>query len=750
MSKRTTMVLGGIAVAMLAYILFFERGTLSTGELEARRGRVIETFVRARVTRLEITAGETHVVLVRAEDEGEETLDTLGVGDWSLEAPVHAPADGESVDGLVSSLEWLDARHTLEGISTEDRHRFGFDEPRATVAFTVAGESHELIVGGDDPRGEGLYVTLDTGDTAWICGRDLMEALQHDADYFRNKELFRHFRIRDARHVELTNADTHAVLERANNEDGQAGPWRLTDPVHAFARAAAVDGVLQVLTHARATRFLGEEPEADLGTPTRELRIERAPAEAGATGDDADRSPMRLRVIGPCPDHADEVVAVVNDGPVVCVLSSDLEALDTDLEHLRETRLVSTPDDRVDTITLAHGETSFTLRRTEGGWRIGADADTRDADDDAVAELMHGLRAQEAQEFQPSTEDALTAHGIGAPTAVVTITRTDDAAAEIVTFGATDAVGVWVRRGDEEQIARFDRAAQALVLESAIAFRRRQLADRSADDATEVRITRGTDTEVVTHEDDGWHVSAPSAMVADDASVRDVARAVGSLEAVRFVADAATTAHGLDHPRYVVTVHFAAPHADEHGEEDEGEDDDDAHEEGPVDLVVHVGADTDGGAFATFGDDEAVFVVASGLVDALARPLASRDLLAIPSGGIAALAITGPNGRVALREEGDHWVTDLGQAASGPTTALFDQLASLHASGVEPYGTAMPTPVITIESTARTGGDVTRIEIGPVVNGGEAAAYRLARITGAPVVFRIPDQAATAFADYHP
>lgn len=749
MSKRTTMVLGGIAVAMLAYILIFERNTLSTAELDARRGRVIETFVRAHVTRVEVEAGDTHVALQRAADQGEETLDTFGVGEWTLEAPVHADADGEAVDGLLSALEWLDARRTLEGTSAEDRARFGLDHPVATVTFTVAGTEHRLLVGGDDPRGEGIYVTVDEGSTSWIVGRDLLEALQHDADHFRNKEIFRHFRTRDARRVEITNADTHAVMERTS-ADGEVGPWQLVEPTHAYARAQGVDSLLQFATHARAMRFLREEAstEDEAATPARELRIERAPVEAGEGPED--RSPLRIRVLGACPGHEDEVVAILGEGPVICLLRSDTEPLDVELQRLRELRLVTTPDDRVDTITIAHGESSFTLRRHEGGFRIGEGDEAHDADANAVGELMQALRAQEAQEMTPVSDAVLAEHGLDAPSATITIGRTDEDRQEVVHVGRADAVGLWVRRGDEEQVARYDLSVQGLVASAPITFRQRELADRDVDDATEVRITRGTELETITHAEDGWHVTTPAELVADEAGVRDVARGVGSLTAVRFVADHASPEHGLDHPRYTVVVHFGAPEHDEHEDEHEA-DDDDAPEEGPVDLTVRVGASAEGGAYATFGDDPAVIVVSAGFVDAIERPLPSRDLMAIPTGDLSAITITSPNGTVALREEGAGWVTDLGPAASGPATAMLDRLASLHASGVEAYGTAMPASAITIETTSRTSGATpTRIEIGPVVAAEGAIPYRLARISTVPVVYRLQDADAQALADYRP
>ena len=51
---RTTIVLGISAVLLLAFILVFERGSLSTHEREARKGRILDRFVRDRVTRIEL------------------------------------------------------------------------------------------------------------------------------------------------------------------------------------------------------------------------------------------------------------------------------------------------------------------------------------------------------------------------------------------------------------------------------------------------------------------------------------------------------------------------------------------------------------------------------------------------------------------------------------------------------------------------------------------------------------------------
>jgi hypothetical protein len=751
--KRTTMVLGAIAIALMGYILMFERGSLSTGELEGRRGRVLERFVRAHVTRLEVVSGDTHVTLAREEQgEDEETLDTFGVGLWHLEVPVRAEADGEAVDGLLSALEYLDARRTLEGITSEDRERFGLASPRATVAFVVAGETHHLAIGGADPRGEGVYASVDDDGRAWIVGQDILDELAHDASHYRRKELFHHFVPRDVRRVELSNVDTHAVLARSEGDEG-LGPWRLTEPVDGYARVSTIDALLGVLSHVRAARFLAEEiadpAPYGLAQPSREIVVERAPAEPGAAAGADAHGALRLRIGGACPEHESEVVAVAGDGPVVCVLASDVDELDASLDRLRETRLVSSADDRVDTITFAEGEHSFRVRRVEGGWSVVVDEDAQPADETAVGELMQALRGQEAQQFVPVTDAALAEHGLDHPRATLTIARTDDERDEVVAVGNEDAVGVWVRRGDEAQIARFDAGASALLFRTAISFRARRLAERDVEDAEQVRVTRGSASEVVLKVDGQWRVREPADQVADGAAVRDVARVIGGLEALRFVAEAAAPEHGLAHPRFSVTVHFAASERHEDGDHDDHHEDDESDAESEAaDVTLHVGAATEGGAFATLNDAPAVFVVAQSVVDALAMPLVSRDLLALPTSEISQLTITSPGGRVVLHASEGGWTSESGPVAEGPATALFDRLASLRASGVEAYGAAAPAAVVTIEAQRR-GGELTTIRIGAPIGEG-AAAYRLATISGVDAVFRLPEEAAAALADYRP
>ena len=743
MSKRTTVILAIVASAMLAYILVFERGTLSSGELDARRGRVLETFVRARVTRLSIERGGTTLVLERQQEE-EETLETFDIGSWRITSPLASEADSDSVDGLLSAFEYLDSRRALSDLSPADLATFGLDAPRIRASFTVAGQEVHVLVGGDDPRGDGVYVQSDDATRAWVVGRDFVEALEHDVDHFRKKELFSGVRTRDASVLELVNSDTDVRLERVG------GQWHLREPVNALARQSAVEEILDILVDARAARFLTTSVAEAVAEPSRELRIERRVPE-GEEGGSADRAtPLRLRIGGACPGHDGELVAVVGDeGPVVCVEAESVRALDASVDRLRETRLTAMRDDEVERIEVQRGDGSFEIARDEDAWELRVGEDERAADEQAVADLMSALRASEADRWAPASADELAARGLAQPSATLTLHRSDSESHETILVGATDADGIWVRRGEEAQLAHYAAAAAAALASRAISFRARHLVDHDADDARSLRIVRGDAIETIERRDGAWRVTAPIDAPADRVAARDVISALVDLTVVRFVAERADPAHGLEDPRAVIRAELeVVPQdaADDDGHDHEGEAEPAAQ---PVTLELRIGAATEGGAFAQLVGDDAVFVVGGALVEQGLAPLVSRDLLGVAASDVSGVTIERPDGsRVALHREGDGWASATGPAAAEPTAQLLDRIAALRATATTRYGDeplgANTTTVVIERRSGEPQSMTIRLAASPE---GDTV---LARREDLDVGFRLPASFAQAIASYAP
>jgi hypothetical protein len=758
-SRNTTIVLAVIALGLSLWVGLVETGLLTSGELDARRGRVIERFVRPRVEDVIIEReGEGAIALHR---ERAEDLDALELGHWTITEPVAVDADQDAVDQLLGSLEYLEARRTLEGIDDADRQTFGLVAPRARVRFTVAGDQVTVSVGGDDPRGQGVYVAVDDRPThAWIVGRDFLEALEHDLAHFRRKELFRAFRGLDASAIELTNAGGTASLERRD------GRWFLTAPTEGLARVSTVDELFSVIADVRATRFLAEEAgdlgEHGLATPSREIRIrrERTDRETETERDDGEdrRSPIRLRIGGVCPGHETEVIALPGEtGPLVCVEAASIAELDLALERLRESRLSAIRDDELDRAEIAVPGAALELRRREGSWEIVNGQTTTAADAQAIEDWLSAIRASEATSWEPASDERLRARGLSAPRATITLHRAEEGRSEALRLGASDPTGVWIRRGDEPQIGLYPAAAAALLAPSAIRFRDRTLVRDVEGNARRITITReGQPEERVEREGTEWRVRAPIDVAADRVVVRDVARGLASLAAIRFVADRAESAHGLERPRIVVSARFegALPSDEEEGEEHDHDHASEAPAE-PREIVLRIGAPTDDGAFATFGEDPAVFVIAPDLVTALEGPLASRDLLAVETSEIETLTIVRGGERIALRREGDGWTAGTGLADEARTTLIHDRLASLRATGATHYGPAtsdegMSSPTVALEIARRRGEPASvRLEIGAVGAPGEDGWYH-ARRSDLAVGYRVSAALVRAFLDYAP
>lgn len=714
MSKRTTIVLAVLNAALLGFILLYEQGTLSTTDVARRSGQVLRRFVRDRVDHVELVRGDgAPIVFDREREEDDELGDSLGT--WTLSAPIEAPADDDAVDSFLSALEWLDARRTLEGIAPDDRARMGLDEPRFVVRFRVMDEEVALRVGSEAPTGDGVYAAVEGEDRAYVVGTDFVESIDHDVDHFRDKDLFAGFFGAGATAITVSGGGPEIRLEKT-------GPrWHVRAPVVGFADDGLADRLVRAIRDLRATRFVSEaadELEArGLDAPWREVRV---------TEDEGDGA--RLRVGEACGEHEDERYAIAgDDGPVVCVLSSDVQALELRPETLRETALLPLGDDAIERIEAG----DVTLRRGETSWEMVSGGDAQPADDAAIAAWLGSLRAATVRRFE-----ALDAgdHGVG--DATVTFHRSDDEAALALRLGDVDDEGAWVRRGDEAAHVLVDAEAAALLRPEPLRFRATALASAESGDARRVESTAGGVTErAVRGEGGAWRLEAPVEMEADRVVVRDVARRLATLTAERFVADAPAPEHGLAPPSRTVRVHF---------EPEEGE---------ATDLAIQLGARTVEGTYARLTDGP-VFLVSPELADALARPLASLDALTVPVEDLTALRIERDGEVTELQRDGTSWqLAGGGTPDADRTRALLDRLSTLRATRVLRYGApdgsfGLTAPRLRVVATPRAGDPIT-LSIGADTDVDGQTLVPLHR-AGLDVVYALTPDLLRSVVDYTP
>lgn len=726
MTRRTTIALAIANAALLAFILLYEQGRLSTADVAGRSGQVLRSFVRDRVERVELVRGEEPaIVFVRERDEDADEGLELGV--WTLAEPLATAADDDAVDALLSALEWLSAHRTLEGITAADRERFGLDDPRFVVRFTVLEQVVELRVGADAPTGEGVYAAVEGEDRAYVVEPELVESLDHDLAHFRDKHLFADFYPTGVERVDIDGVR----FERAD------GVWQLRAPGRGWANQGLVDRLTRITRELEAARFVAEEPgdlaRYGLDAPWHELTITRGEPIT-------ENRVARLRVGDACAEHDGERYAIAADaGPVVCVRESDVEALAVDADRAREARLLPVADDAIDSVVITRGALRVELRHETDHWKLrvgpeGGAVERADADDEAVGAWLAALRDSRAAAYAPFEPGG---HGTGAPSMTIRVERRNDEPPLELAIGEREPDGgVWVRRGAEEALVRFDAPVAAHLEITALRFRARRVFEADGADATRIAIARagGAEDRAVRGEAGEWALEAPVATEADRVVVREVARQLASLRAERFAAEAAAREHGLDAPFATVRGAFAPAEGD-------------ARE-----ITVAIGAAAEGGRFARVEGDAAVFVLSAETVDALTRPLVSLDLLTVEVESLEALRLERGEERIELRREGGAWqLASGGTPDEARTRALEDRLGTLRAVGAG-YGGGLGAVALRVVATRRATAEGDRevtIELGDAVGAGEEA-YVPARRAGIDVLYRLRPDTVRSLVEYHP
>lgn len=725
---RTTIVLLVIAVALGAYIALFERGSISSGERERRKGSALSEFVRNRVEKLELQRKGVTVVIardVRAEPEDDASL-------WRVVAPYEAKADQEAVDTLLGELEWLDGRRRLEGIGPDDRKRFGLESPRYRLWFTVGKQRVPVTVGGDSPRNDGVYVSAGEPDVAYVVGKELVESLNQEPGHYHTKELYDDdVLFATSVGLELRGAQGERTLRRRDD-----WLWEFGAGGAGLASAPAVQSIVEGIRDLHAQRFVAQDVKDlaryGLAQPRSEVVLNRS-----IFGDkkDAKGKPvreqvsLRLRAGAPCEGHPGESYLTVDDTRTVnCVADQDLQKLDKALPELREERLLPLEDDAIAGAQLSARGTKLTLRKQDEKWTYeksgGGPALKGEARPEAVADLWKALRAQKLTRIvEPAPANLARGPGLR-------VERSDGKPAYEVHTQASGSSELLAKRTNEPVAVAFPASAAELL--DPVAARFRPLALRSDAKATPLSIEvrrAGVVERLKRNADNAFAIETPIAAPADGVSAPELARLLGSLEAVRFVADAPAPSHGLAPAKIEIAAEFPATGG---------------KAATPQRLVLRLGALTEGGRFASIDGDSAVFVASARLSDLASFPLVSRTLLATPLEQLRTVEIERGGRRVRIEGHDGAFQAASGTTVSGEAAlALAQALATLRASQTIAYGPSaaeqgfkQPAARVAVTSAGPTGAEASySIEFGAEIAGG-----RYARRSDQPVTFVVPNE----------
>ena len=166
MKLRSVLILGALFLALGIYAFLFERNSKNLGE-SAREEMAVWSFHGSEVSGLTLELGANPIVLEKKNNR------------WRLQQPVAMEADSDTVESLLSELEFLTAQRIIQD-QPLDLAQYGLDHPSKKVRVKTAGGEQVLKLGSKTPIGKGMYVQVHDKPQVYVVTEGLEKSLNKD------------------------------------------------------------------------------------------------------------------------------------------------------------------------------------------------------------------------------------------------------------------------------------------------------------------------------------------------------------------------------------------------------------------------------------------------------------------------------------------------------------------------------------------------------------------------------------------
>lgn len=521
MKWRTTGFLALLALTLFAYIVTVERHRPAEGDAQAATRRVIGSPINL-LSNLQVR--RTNQLIVRVERTN---------GLWQLTAPIAYPAQNFAIATLLAELDTLAGppHITREDLAAQKRSlaEFGLDVPAATLTLQGAGQRTDLNFGNKTAVGDQVYLQAQGVPGIYLVRASLFDALPKTPADWRDLALI-HFG-----HVNPDRFEVRAAGRGfAIGVDPTNKTFNLLRPTPARADPAKVEALLRQVESTQVTRFVNDDPRADLEPYG--LQPPAAELVFGVGTNDA----LVFQFGGsPTNDPTQVYARRMSQTNIVLVPKSVLEAMLTPYTDLRERRLLTFNLPEV-SVAEVNGPESFTVRRqTNGVWLIG-DPPVMTADAGLMAHwltLLGGIEGSVEKDFVTD----FAAYGLAKPARQYVIKSAATNAAGQLTnqvIGQLDLglrVGdkVFVRRADEQSVYSISPGASGQLPTAAWQLRDRRVWRFTTNQVQRISLRqRGTTRTLERNPQGRWTLAAGSqGIIKSSEAVEELTFRLGELRA---------------------------------------------------------------------------------------------------------------------------------------------------------------------------------------------------------------------------
>lgn len=687
---RSTVVLLLLAVG-LGLVVFWDRGRVTTSEAKDRQFQLFDAWRPNDVTALRVAGAGYRIALKRKRAK-------TGERHWHLRQDDRdVGTDEQQVEQLLLSLEYA----SFARLVALPEDRLGLKTPLLDLTLQMGDLRYRLRIGKAAPAPVGArYARVEGGARKprnYVVGRKLVDSLTKQLRNLRDRRIVPYYSV-ELQRVELSE---HFVLERGGWGGRTTGAFALVgkEPKRRVNRRV-FDAWLANLASLEAQRFLSPK------TPPAKDALRLV-----FSSRDKSKAPVTLWVGGACPEASGVLVVRQGSDPLACCVAKRVaEKLRLERSDLVDPYVIGSAATDVSSWVVKSGTQIMDLARKGTGWVMrkpsGGEVDSAAVTARLEAMVRSKGRLLDAAEL---SEDL-----IAEPSAELTIVSlpergTADSKERVETFRVGKPVNgqVYFRRGDDGAVLALPEAAAALFNPSPSLLRGPTVWRRALANVLAIENSCGPRLQRAERSLQGnWDLKVPnpSPLVADMGDWNGLANFIAKLDAQRWVAERPLPQHGLT-AGCQLSMRMRIPESKGGGE---------------TTLRLRIGAEAQGGYYASASGSDAVFVIARPIVYAARRWLLDRAALMVAPERVRKITLRDARGRsLELGRGGSGWV--LGGKSSALARRLGKALEKFVAEGIVDVGArstnAAALATIEIENLGEQKPRVLRIEAAGVWKG---------------------------------
>ena len=335
----------------------------------------------------------------------------------------------------------------------------------------------------------------------------------------------------------------------------EGGSWKVTDPVAATADESEASGIANALSTVEIVRVVDEHPASlnDYGLSNPRMAIDFK-----AAGD----KDYRKLLVGEKTPTGGDLFARRNDDKKVFLIASYQEGtFNKSTFDLRDKTVLKFERDKVDGLEVNAGGKTLAIAKEGSEWKLAKPVSAR-ADYGTVEGLIGRLQTARMKSIVTSEASPadLKKYGLDKPDATVAI-NSGSSRATFVVGGKAEDNAVYARDASKPMVVTVESSLVDDLKKGADDYRRKDLFEFRAYNATHVEITRGGQTVVFDrvkggneNTPDKWRRVSPNPADVDKDKMDAFLSKLANMRASSFVDSTART--GLDKPAMSIVVKF--------------------------------------------------------------------------------------------------------------------------------------------------------------------------------------------------